>query len=75
MDDKPHAGRHIGSGYLGKLVPSFAASFHSSFAFLTLNYKNFNSAEGSARETERPKTLVTIILLTIFTNITGNDKP
>ena len=73
MDDKPHAGRHIGSGYLGKLVPSFSASFHSSFAFLAL--KNFNSAEGSARETERPKTLVTIILLTTFTNITGNDKP
>ena len=30
---KYYAGRHIGSGWLGELVPSFSASFHSSFAF------------------------------------------
>lgn len=30
---KSHAGRHIGSGWLGELVPSFSPSFHSSFAF------------------------------------------
>lgn len=27
---KSHAGRHIGSGWLGELVPSFSPSFHSS---------------------------------------------
>lgn len=56
----------------------FSSSFHSSFAFLLefsgKRSRKYYPAEGSRRETERPKIHVTIIVLTIFTNITGNDK-